>query len=425
MNRAPGRVPSSNYLDLEEQLVLRLGPEASNLHIGRSRNDLGATSERIVLREETLALLRQLAQARAALLKLAEAHVDTVIPAYTHAVQAQPTTMAHYLGAYLSALERDEQRLREAYARINQSPLGAAAFTTSGFALRRDRLRELLGFSLLVENSYDAIMVSSVDSKAELASVLSLSALNLGRFAQQFLTQYGDSRPFWNLADEAVGHSSIMPQKRNPRPAEQLRIMASTVVADAQAVTWTAHNTPGSEVADIRIHLLQRTVLVTRAAVAMYKALESLAAASRVDPLRSLEIVNNDFSLMTELADTLLREAGVPFRTGHRVASEVAAFCRERKKRPADLTHEEVAVIYQRVAGTPFPLSPSQLQTAFDPQAFVRGRRGDGGPQPVEMQRMLQSHARRLDSDRAWAAAETARLNNAEKALEIAFSRIN
>jgi argininosuccinate lyase len=420
----PGGRRSSNYLDLEDQLVAKVGPEASNIHMGRSRNDLGATSERLVLRDETLELLSLLAGVRANLAALAEKNTDTVIPGFTHAVQAQPTTLAHYLSAFLHSLERDEQRLREAYARINASPLGAAAFTTSGFPLDRSRLAELLGFPAVVENSYDAIMVSTVDSKAELASALAIAALNIGRFAQQFVIQYSDSRPGLNLADDAVGHSSIMPQKRNPRQAERLRILASSVVGEAQTVMLTAHNTPGGEIADIRIHLLDRVARTARDAADMLRTMAEFTQSIRVDPERTLALVNDDYSVMTEFADALLRHARVPFRVGHKAAAEVAAYGRSKGKRPGDLTVDEVAAAYRKATGETLPLSAEQVHAALDPRAFVRGRRGLGGPQPEETARMLQAHVARIADLRRWLEAERARIAAAEQRLETAFARL-
>ncbi len=423
-NRTRGGTPSANYLDLEARLIESIGGEASNLHMGRSRNDLGATSERMIMREDTLELLSLLAGARESLLALAENNIETVIPGFTHAVQAQPTTLAHYLSAFIYALERDEQRLREAYHRINASPLGAAAFTTSGIRLDRHRLQELLGFTSLVENSYDSIMVATVDSKAELASALAISALNVGRFAQQFLIQYSDSRPGLNLADEAVSHSSIMPQKRNPGQVERLRILASNVVGDAQTVITTAHNTPGGEVADIRVHLVQRVELVTASASNMFRLLAAFVQAIRVDPARTLELVNADYSVMTELADTLLREARIPFRVGHQVASDLAAYGRANRKRPADLTYDEVAAVYRKATAQPLPLTPDQVRDALSAEHFVRSRRGTGGPQPGEMKRMLREHRERIGQLRNWIDTERSRIRTAGETLEAAFSRL-
>ncbi|MCU0227916.1 MAG: argininosuccinate lyase [Bryobacterales bacterium] len=423
-NRAPGVQPSANYLDLESQLVQRIGPEASNLHLGRSRNDLGATSERMVLRDELLRVLAAQADARAALLHLAGDHIHTILPGFTHSVQAQPTSLAHFLAAFLSGMERDEQRLREAYARVNASPLGAAAFTTSGFRLDRQRLARLLGFPMLVENSYDAIMVSTVDSKAEVASALSVASLNVGRFAQQFLIQYSDSHPGLNLTDEAVGHSSIMPQKRNPRQAERLRILASSVLGDAQTVLLTAHNTPGGESADIRIPLLERTTQVSANAAAMYAMYTELLRSIRVDSQRTLSLVEGDYATVTELADTLLREAGVPFRTGHAVAAALTQFGRAAGKRPGEITHADADAIYRRLTGAPLPISEASLRLALSPRGFVEGRRGTGGPQPEEMRRMLDAHARSLQASRDWLEAQRSAQQAAASMLRDAFAAL-
>lgn len=423
-NRRASSPLSSNYLVLEEQLVARIGPEASNIHLGRSRNDLGATSERMVMREEILTLTALLADARESLLMLASDHLHTVVPGFTHSVQAQPTTLAHYLAAFVSSLERDGQRLREVYARINASPLGAAAFTTSGFPIERGRLSELLGFQGLVENSYDAIMVSTVDSKAELAAALAVSSLNIGRFAQQFLIQNSDSRPGLNLADEAVGHSSIMPQKRNPRQAERIRILASAVLGEAQTVMITAHNTPGGEAADFRIPLLERVEQVTTRAAELLRVLSEFVKAIRVDPQRTLELVDNDYSVMTEFADTLYRAAGLPFRDGHKVAAAVTAHGRATGKRPLDLSFAEVEHVYRQATGQKLPLTPQQLRDALSAESFVRGRRGAGGPQPAETGRMLAAHRARLAQTRAWVEAETVRLRTASASLDAAFRRL-
>ena len=161
---------SADYLVFEARLVEVAGRDASRLHTGRSRQDIGSTFRRLATREALLDAYEALLAPRDALLTLAEQHTGTIIPAYTHGVQAQPTSLAHYLLAFVAALDRDADRLEETFARVNLSPLGAAALGTSGFPLDRDRLAELLGFDGVVENSYDANHVSSVDSKTEVAS---------------------------------------------------------------------------------------------------------------------------------------------------------------------------------------------------------------------------------------------------------------
>jgi argininosuccinate lyase len=235
--RATGSQRSSNYLDFEARLVEIAGPEASRLHTGRSRQDIGSTYRRMALRKALLDTFEAQLAARAALLQRVGGHVDTVMPAYTHGVQAQPTSLAHYLLAFAASFDRDAERLREVHRRLNRSPLGAAALGTSGFAIDRHRLAVLLGFDAPVENSYDANHVASVDTKIEFANALAASAVTVGQLMQNLHTQYHDPRP-WIILDEGqTDVSSIMPQKRNPRPLDAVRVHASTVVGSAQTVT--------------------------------------------------------------------------------------------------------------------------------------------------------------------------------------------
>ena len=247
------------------------------------------------LREDLLGSYEALLAARRALLALAEQHVHTIIPAYTHGVQAQPTTLAHYLLAFSAAFERDAVRLREVYARLNRSPLGAAALGTSGFAINRERLATLLGFDAPIVNSYDANLVSSVDSKIEFANALSISAITVGQLMQNLHTQYHNPKPWLTLAEDITGVSSIMPQKRNPRPIDAVRLLATGVVSDAHAVTLIAHNT-NSGMNDYRPR--DQAAEVATKAQRMFAAYVKVMNSLVVDPMRALEEVEIDYSTM-------------------------------------------------------------------------------------------------------------------------------
>ena len=199
----PGAPRSSDYLDFEALLVEVAGRDASRLHTGRSRQDIGSTFRRLAIRAALLDAYEALLAPRDALLDLAARHTGTIVPAYTHGVQAQPTSLAHYLLAFAAALDRDAERLEETFARLNRSPLGAAALATSGFPLDRGRLAELLGFDGVVENAYDANHVSSVDSKTEVASTLAISALSIGQLMEDVHVQYHDPAP-WLVLDRSL-----------------------------------------------------------------------------------------------------------------------------------------------------------------------------------------------------------------------------
>ena len=420
----PGASRSGNYLDFEEKLVEVVGPEASSLHMGRSRIDLGTTSERSSLREATFAVLDKMIAARGKLIELASKHINTVLPGYTNGVQAQPTTLAHYLLAFASVFERDDERLRQAHARINKSTLGSAAFATSGFPLDRDRVAELLGFQGIVENSYDATGLSTFDSKADFANSLALSAVTLGRLAQYLLIQYANPQPGLMLPAERTGRSSIMPQKRNPGEIERLRYVSGEVAGGAQTVWMVAHNTTSGDVDDLRATLLRHTLQVGEDAGRMYDTLGRILDDLVVRPEITLAIVDSDYSTMTELADTLLREANVPFRVGHHFASELTTYGREHRKTPKELNYEEVAKIYQDTTATKFPLSAEQLRNALSPEHIVANRRGKGGPQPAEVKRMLAAHRQHLEGSKTWVASERKRISDAYAKLENAFNAL-
>lgn len=418
---APGARRPSNYLDVERRLIEMLGPDASRLHTGRSRQDLHETVRRMLMRAELHATLDALLGARTALLDLAERHVDTIIPAYTHGVQAQPTTLAHYLLAFSAALGRDADRLRELHGRLNQSPLGAAALGTSGYAIDRARLAALLGFDRPVENSFDATLLSPADVKIEFAGVLANSAVHVGQFAQDLHAQYREARP-WMLVDAATTDvSSLMPQKRNPRPVDRLRSRASEVVAGAEAVTLVAHNTH-TGMNDYRE--TEPLFAVTEAAAAMYRAWSRLLEGLGVSPEAALAVVEADYSTTTEIADMLQREADVPFRTAHEYASALTDHGRSLGRKPVDLSDEELNAVYVGVAGSELPVRATAVREAMDPARMIATRRGLGGPQPAESRRMLAAQRLETDSARAWLearrqalAAATAERRRAVEAL--------
>lgn len=418
---APGSARSGNYLDFEARLLETAGPEASRVHTGRSRQDIGSTMRRMVLREALLDTCDALQAARRALLNLAGRHVETVIPAYTHGVQAQPTTLAHYLLAFSAALGRDSDRLQAAYARLNLSPMGAAAFGTSGFPIDRRRLADLLGFDGVVENSYDANLVSSVDSKIEFANALAASAVVVGQLMQNLHTQYHDPRPWLLLAEEQTDVSSIMPQKRNPRPLDAVRSLATTVIGSAQTVVLNAHNTM-SGMNDYRP--ATETLRAATTAEAMYRQYAVVLDSLVVDEARALEEVDSDYSTMTEIADVLLRHADIPFRIGHHYASELTTYGRAAGKRPKDLTDEELLRVYEEAVGGELPVDVGQIRQAMDPQAMVAGRRGLGGPQPAEVRRMLVRHNAELETDIDWLDAARDRLADASENRQRAFDGI-
>jgi argininosuccinate lyase len=411
---------SADYLDYEPRLTAIVGPDASRLHTGRSRQDIASTIARMNLRDGVLRELDALVAAREKLIALASRHTETIIPAYTHGVQAQPTTFAHYLHAFAAALARQCERLRQAYQRINCSPLGAAALATSSFAIDRERLSVLLGFEGLVANAYDANHLAPVDSALDVAGALAIASVQIGQFAQDLHAQYSEPTPWLVLAaGELMGVSSIMPQKRNPAALEQLRAQASIMLGEMQTVLLIAHNNR-TGMFDYRRY----DPVPCATPLQVFTLLQRVVDGMVVNRERALAEVNADYSTTTEIADALAQKADVPFRIGHHFASRLTDYGRGKGLKLHDIPYAEAARLFEAVAGQAFPLGEADFRKAISPEDMVFGRRGVGGPQPVEVNRMLGAERASLAADRVWLAARSEGLAQADAVRTRAFTAL-
>jgi argininosuccinate lyase len=411
---------SADYLDYEPRLAALVGPDASRLHTGRSRQDIASTIARMNLRDGLAQEIGALIAAREKLVALAGRHTETIVPAYTHGVQAQPTTFAHYLHACAAALGRQVERLRECHARVNRSPLGAAALATSSFPLDRGRLAALLGFDGLVENAYDANHLAPVDSALEVAGALAIAAVQMGQFAQDLHAEYADPRPWLVLAEgELTGVSSIMPQKRNPAALEQLRAQSSLLLGEMHAVALLAHNAR-TGMFDYRLY----DPVPCGRALQVFRLFQQVVDGLVVDRERALEAVREDYSTTTEIADALAQRADVPFRTGHHFASKLTDYGRGRKLRLHEIPYAEAARLYEETAKQPFPLAEAEYREVIGAEYMVASRRGTGGPQPAEVRRMLEAEGRRIAAGRDWLAARAEELARADAERARAFNAL-
>jgi argininosuccinate lyase len=427
----PGAVRSRDYLVVEKDLLAAGGPDISRLHSGRSRQDIGATTQRLINRDDFLTAFDKLNGMRDALLTLAARAPDAIIPAYTWGVQAQPITLGHYLSGYATAFDREATRMREAYVRLNMSPLGAAALGTSSFPVDRPRLAELLGFDGPLENSYDANQISPIDGGAELGGLATSGSLVLGALIADVTAQYAQTEP-WILLTEGseTGISSIMPQKRNPSGLVKLRAEASTLIGEATTFALIAHNIePGmSDYKDFGNPKEYPNVLL-RDMAALYAHGDAVIRTMIFRPARALDEVNSDYSTTTELADTLQREADVPFRIGHHFASELANYGRGHRLRASEIPYAEAQRIYAEIAtaakvDTKLPLTQAQFRRSLTAENMVSTSKGLGGPQPAEVARMLAAAKDHLASDRAWLDTTRGKLVAASQKLDAAFASL-
>jgi argininosuccinate lyase len=372
----------------------------------------------LLLRDAFLTTFAQFNDARATLLAMAEKNPHAILPFYTHGVQAQPTSLGHYLGGYLQAMTRSSDRYQQAWARLNLSPLGGAAGGTSSFPVNRTRLAELLGFDGILVNSFDAGQIANQDNGVELSTVAASGALTVSMLAADLTVQYADPEPWFQLTEGSqTGVSSIMPQKRNPTGLEQLHLTTSTVTG--QAVTYLIQaNNVASGMGDYKG---DQPLQVVRSLGRMYQDFDNMLKAFVFNPERARQEVNNDYSMTTELADILQREADVPFRVGHHFASEIVTYGRARHLKPAEIPYDVAQQLFSD-AWTTFgkdnqrlPLMEPQFRRALSGENMVESAKPVGGPQKTEVLRMIAAEKARLQADREWLAATRLKLEEAAK----------
>src|SRR5262245_43126311 len=338
---------------------------AGRLHTARSRNDLAMTMYRIRQREFVAILASAALDLRDALIALADRHKHSVYGAHTHTQPAQPTTIAHYLLAIIEQLERDSRRLVAAYDSTNINPLGACAITGTGFPIDRDRTSALLGFDKPTTNTYGSI--ATVDYLLESVSATRVLIVGLGRVVQDLLLWCTMEFGYLRLSDGFVQGSSIMPQKRNPVALEHARVIGSKAVGQAQAIFTTVHNTPFGDINDTEDDLQPLVAAMFRDATRMVTLMAAAMrlAAFHVDKLASR--AGDHGTTLTELADTLVRDHGLPFRSAHAIA---ALLLKARNDNPDASLSSALCGASSAILGHEIEYGEAELQRIMSPAHF-------------------------------------------------------
>jgi len=396
------------FFCVEKKIMDKTGEVGGSLHIARSRNDMGVAMYRMVLREKLLLALKSMLRFQETLLDVAKKHRDTIVLGYTHTQQAQPMTFAHYMIAVHDSVSRDVKRFLAAYKNCNLSPLGAVALTTTGFPINRERVAQLLGFNGIVENAYDAI--SGADYLGESASVVKLALIDLGRFIQDLLIWSTQEFSAIYVADPYVQISSIMPQKRNPVSLEHIRALSSSAVGSASTVLQMIHNTPFGDINDTEDDLQPYLWNSLELAEKIFRLSTVVIGTIELNKELLLNRAKDSFATITELADTLVRELNIPFRTSHSITRHLVEICLLRKIKPSEVTTELLDEAAKQVIGRPLLLSGEALKSALDPVHFVKVRSLTGGPAPEEIDRLIRTRQELLREKRKKIEAETKRI---------------
>jgi argininosuccinate lyase len=385
---------------------------AGRLHTARSRNDIDMTMYRMRQREFILGLLGASLELRRSLIDVAGRHRTTIFAVHTHTQRAQPTTVAHYLLAVIEQLERDAARLKASYGRTNRCPLGACAITGTGFPIDRVLTSELLGFLSPTGNTYGSI--ATVDYLLESTSAASVLLAGLGRFVQDLLLWSTSEFSYVRFGDGFVQSSSIMPQKRNPVAIEHARAIASKALGQAQAILTAVHNTPFGDIVDTEDDLQPLVLSMFRDATRAVKLVAAAMTTAEFDAARLEARAGDGWTTLTELADTLVRDNGMPFRTAHQIAGKLIA---ARRVDAAATLSTLVADATRELLGTPLQYSDDALEQILSPRHFVAVRKTSGGPAPEVTSPAIVASNAELQADRDWWKDATNALRQAETKL--------
>ena len=326
--------------------------------------------------------------------------------------------MAHYFLAIIEQVERDHVRLRAAYESTNRNPLGACAFAGTGFPIDRDLTSDLLGFSGPTGNTYGSI--AAVDYLLESTSAAGVALAGLGRVVQDLLLWCMAEFDYLRLSDGFVQTSSIMPQKRNPVALEHARVIASRAVGQATAVLLTVHNTPFGDIVDTEDDLQPLVFSVFRDATRATTLVAAVLREAEVNTGRLRARTGEGWITSTELADTLTREHGLPFRTSHAITGQVIA----AKQRNPELGLADALASAARSVGASVPYGEPELQRVLSPEHFIGVRRTHGGPAPPETARALDRSEAALTDDERWVSAAQEALAGANARLRERCARL-
>lgn len=325
------------HLNIEHALIQKIGQVGGKLHTGRSRNDQVATDMHLYAKQHVHEIIELVESLQQAILKIADKHVDTIMPGYTHLQRAQPISFAHHVMTYFWMLERDKSRFNDSIKRIDISPLGAAALSGTTHPIDRHRTQELLGFDNLYENSLDA--VSDRDYIVETLHNISLTMVHLSRFSEEIIFWSSSEANFVTLSDSFSTGSSIMPQKKNPDMAELIRGKVGRTTGHLMSMLMTLKGLPLAYNKDMQedkeglfdaIHTIKGSLRI----------FEGMISTMTVNEERLHETVHQDFSNATELADYLV-EQNIPFREAHEIVGKIVLWCIQNNKYLLDVPLEQ------------------------------------------------------------------------------------
>ncbi|HEY7298537.1 MAG TPA: argininosuccinate lyase [Xanthobacteraceae bacterium] len=377
------------HMNVESRLAELVGPAAGRLHTARSRNDQVATDFRLWVRSTIDAIDTALASYQQALAEKALAQAATVMPGFTHLQAAQPVTFGHHLLAYVEMTARDRGRFRDARARLNECPLGAAALAGTSFPINREMTANALGFERPMANSLDA--VSDRDFVLETLAAAAITAVHLSRFAEEIVIWCSPLSGLVLLSDRFTTGSSIMPQKRNPDAAELVRAKAGRIVAALQGLLVVMKGLPLAYQKDMQEDK-EGTMDALSALLLSISAMTGMVRDMVPDAARMRQAAESGYSTATDLADWLVIKLKLPFRDAHRITGRIVAKAASDNLPLHELPLHEMQRIEPRITKDVF--------AGLSAENSVKSRTSHGGTAPKHVRREATRWLKMLTRER-------------------------
>jgi argininosuccinate lyase len=373
------------HMNIESRLAELIGEPAGRLHTARSRNDQVALDFRLWVKQTMQRIDLQLVELVNSLLSKAGDHKNTLMPGFTHLQTAQPVTYGHHCMAYVEMFGRDLSRVRDAIERMDECPLGAAALAGTGFNIDRHATSDELGFREPTRNSLDS--VSDRDFALEFLSVASICAVHLSRMAEEFVIWSTPQFRFISLSDKFSTGSSIMPQKKNPDAAELVRAKTGRINGSLIGLLTVMKGLPLSYSKDMQED--KEGVFDAGASLVLaIAAMNGMICDSTINKSEMKKAAGSGYSIATDLADWLVREAGLPFRQAHHITGRAVALAEANKCGLEELTLDDLKSIDERIDGSIFEV--------LSVENSVKSRRSFGGTAPQNVENQISYWKNRL-----------------------------
>ena len=373
------------HLNIEKKLYEIIGNSAGYMHTARSRNDQVVTDFKLWVKDSTLLIISELDFLMKNILKIAEKNTSTIMPGFTHLKNAQPISFAHYLLAYFEMFKRDKKRFNNNLELINESPLGAAALSGTSYKIDRNFTSRKLGFKKPTNNSIDT--VSDRDFAIDFLYASAVCAMHLSRLAEDFIILNSDAYQLIEFNDKMLTGSSIMPQKKNPDPAELIRGRTGINYGKLNSILTIMKGLPISYFKDLQddkalvfdgFDTLKDTLMMSNELIKNLKP----------NKIRMLKMANTGYTTATDFADYLVREKKLPFREAYSISSKTVNYA-ERKKLTLDqLSLNDLKKFYK-------DLNHSVLRV-FNVKNSMNSKNSFGGTSEKNVKSMIKKYKKEL-----------------------------